>query len=105
MRTLLSHDDTPKKSAFGEKAISEMLSEGGCGTSTSLEMSPWVVDAEAEEPNKAAMVNRLETGGEQSERRIRRCWPQALQNGGGESRSLQVFRRGGRTLVTCISLV
>ena len=56
MRTLLSHDDTPKKSAFGEKAISEMLSEGGWGTSTSLEMSPWVVDAEDEEPKRALMI-------------------------------------------------
>lgn len=58
MRTLLSHDDTPNRSAFGENAISEMLSVGGCGTSTSLEMSPWVVDVEDEEPNRAAMVNR-----------------------------------------------
>jgi hypothetical protein len=39
-RTLLSHDDTARKSPVDEKEISEMLSVGGDLTSTSLERSP-----------------------------------------------------------------
>ena len=43
MRTLLSHDETLRKSAVGEKASSEMLSSGGEVRATSFEMSPVVL--------------------------------------------------------------
>ena len=43
MRTLLSHDETLRKSAMGEKASSEMLSSGGVLSGTSFEMSPVVL--------------------------------------------------------------
>lgn len=51
MRTLLSHEDTARKSGelgAGEKARSEMLSEGGSLRATSLLRSPVVVAAGVE---------------------------------------------------------
>lgn len=43
MRTLLSHDETARKSAAGEKASSEMLSPGGSLSAISFEISPVVL--------------------------------------------------------------
>ena len=40
---MLSHDETPRKSAVGENANSDMLSSGGEESATSFEMSPVVL--------------------------------------------------------------
>lgn len=39
----MSHDETARKSAVGEKANSEMLSSGGEESGTSFEISPVVL--------------------------------------------------------------